>query len=485
VLIGVVVGITPTASPALTVGTIVLQSVQVSLPFTSSTPSVVVSTSAPQVSSFPSSTPLVIVPSLGPLVISSSSSVSSSSTMAGQVTRFTFNAFGPLDIAAIPRQPHALPTTNYVKKLPKFQGNNAVNAQEHIDQFLKVCDDEGVEHEDVAMKMFVSTLEGEARSWYKSLQNNSISGLNPFFEKFLERWGDKHDTSFLLRNFTDLNKKENEIVLEFNTRFAKAYHKIPATLKPNVEFALISYLEKFDGILGVLIRQKEPTSLDVAYQVAITTEKHLSLASKAQVPLSLLLDPQDRRTNPPAQALPEPKQEEGTSKDATFGLVNDLSNRIVKVEKMLQNQLVISQPKPINKRRPYQYPKKNDEPKPPTQASGTNYIDYASSSLYFQDCTLPHSESSCAIFAQTTHLYEQGEDPSDNPDNTLNMVAEFEPIEEPYAFQASDVTKVKPHSAFQVPQDQWKALQPDLHPIHTGRLLKKTSREPMKLLQSE
>jgi hypothetical protein len=131
--------ITPTASLSLIVGTVVLQSVQVSLPFTSSTPSVVVSTLAPQVSSFPSSAPLVIVPSHGPLVISSSSSVSSSSSLVGQVTRFTFNAYGPLDIASIPGQPHALPTSNYVKKLPKFLENNAINAQDHIDQFLKVC----------------------------------------------------------------------------------------------------------------------------------------------------------------------------------------------------------------------------------------------------------------------------------------------------------------------------------------------------------
>jgi hypothetical protein len=203
--------ITPTASPALTVGTIVLQSVQVSLPFTTSTPSTVVSTSTPQVSSFPSSAPLVIVPSSGPLVISSSSSVSSSSNMVGQVTRFTFNAFGPLDITAIPGQPHALPTTNYVKKLPKFQGNNIVNAQEHIDQFLKVCDDEGVEHEDVAMKMFVLTLEGEACSWYKSLQDNTIVGLTPFFDKFLERWGDKHDTSFYLETLLILIRKRMKL----------------------------------------------------------------------------------------------------------------------------------------------------------------------------------------------------------------------------------------------------------------------------------
>jgi len=47
------------------------------------------------------------------------------------------------------------------------------------------------------------------------------------------------------------------------------------------------------------------------------------------------------------------------------------------------------------------------------------------------------------------------------------MVTKFEPIGEPYAFQASDVTKDKPHSAFQVPQDQWETLKPDLHPIHT------------------
>jgi hypothetical protein len=65
------------------------------------------------------------------------------------------------------------------------------------------------------------------------------------------------------------------------------------------------------------------------------------------------------------------------------------------------------------------------------------------------------------------------EDPPDNPDNTLNMVAEFEPIGEPFVFQASDVTKDKPHSAFRVPQNQWKALHPDMHPIHTRPITQK------------
>ena len=101
---------TTTASPALRVGTVVI----------STTSSIVVSILAPRVSSFPSSAPLVIVPSHSPLIISSSSYASSSSNMVGQVTSFIFNAYGPLEIVAISGQPHTLPTSNYVKKLPKF-----------------------------------------------------------------------------------------------------------------------------------------------------------------------------------------------------------------------------------------------------------------------------------------------------------------------------------------------------------------------------
>lgn len=114
-------------------------------------------------------------------------------------TRFAFIVYAPLDITAIAGQPNAMSTTNYVKNIPKFQGNNVVNAKDHVNQFLKVCDDMLIEHEDMAMKMFVSTLEGEARAWYK---------------------GNKHDTSLVFRNFTNINKKENETVLEFNTCFS-------------------------------------------------------------------------------------------------------------------------------------------------------------------------------------------------------------------------------------------------------------------------
>jgi hypothetical protein len=50
--------------------------------------------------------------------------------------------------------------------------------------FSKLLDDFEVEYEDVAMRMFLSILEGGAQKWYKSLPNASIDGWDLFEEKF-------------------------------------------------------------------------------------------------------------------------------------------------------------------------------------------------------------------------------------------------------------------------------------------------------------
>lgn len=41
-------------------------------------------------------------------------------------------------------------------------GNNAVTVEDHLNAFLKFVDDLDVKYEDVAMNMFVQTLEGDA-----------------------------------------------------------------------------------------------------------------------------------------------------------------------------------------------------------------------------------------------------------------------------------------------------------------------------------
>jgi hypothetical protein len=82
--------------------------------------------------------------------------------MVGKVVRFSLTVYALLDLTPIQGQPHALPTGEYRDRLPKFAGNNAITVEDHLNAFLKFVDDLEVEHEDVVMKMFVQTLEGDA-----------------------------------------------------------------------------------------------------------------------------------------------------------------------------------------------------------------------------------------------------------------------------------------------------------------------------------
>jgi hypothetical protein len=108
------------------------------------------------------------------------------------------------------------------------------------------------------------TLEGEARRWYKSLPNASIDGWDSFQEKFMEVWADEQDTSFLLITFSIIKKNESEIISKFNTRFSKFYNRIPNTIRLTITYALVYYLEAFDGILGIFLESKEPQTLEEA-----------------------------------------------------------------------------------------------------------------------------------------------------------------------------------------------------------------------------
>jgi hypothetical protein len=77
------------------------------------------------------------------------------------------------------------------------------------------------------MMMRVPTIEGDARTWYKSIPDTSIDGWDSFQDKFIKRWVDKHDNFFLLNAFDNIGKNTNENVYEFNAHFSKAYYKIP------------------------------------------------------------------------------------------------------------------------------------------------------------------------------------------------------------------------------------------------------------------
>ena len=68
----------------------------------------------------------------------------------------------PLCFDGIHGFPNVIP--NDIRKcLPKFNGNHLVSASHHVELFNDLMGDYEIAHEDVHMKLFVQTLEGDAR----------------------------------------------------------------------------------------------------------------------------------------------------------------------------------------------------------------------------------------------------------------------------------------------------------------------------------
>ena len=81
-----------------------------------------------------------------------------------------------------------------------------------------------------------------------------------------------HDIFFLCRVFSIIKKHESETVFQFNTRFSKFYNRIPNRVRLNEVAALIYYLEAFDGIFGVFLKNEDPQNMEEAQVVTIKLE---------------------------------------------------------------------------------------------------------------------------------------------------------------------------------------------------------------------
>jgi hypothetical protein len=126
----------------------------------------------------------------------------------------------PLNFAAIQGAPHDVPE-KAIDKLPIFHGNNAITANSHISSFHRCVDKycRGHNEEDVKMTLFAFSLEGDAADWFSDFSANKFNTLNSILDEFKKRWGDQKEHRFQLAALTTSHKKENETVLEFNTKF--------------------------------------------------------------------------------------------------------------------------------------------------------------------------------------------------------------------------------------------------------------------------
>jgi hypothetical protein len=52
-------------------------------------------------------------------------------------------------------------------------------------------------NEDVWMRIFVHSFDGEARKWFRALAPGSIDGIESLDDAFLRHWGDKKKKNLL------------------------------------------------------------------------------------------------------------------------------------------------------------------------------------------------------------------------------------------------------------------------------------------------
>jgi hypothetical protein len=88
---------------------------------------------------------------------------------------------------------HALPTTYYMKYLPRYDGEGNVTTKEHLVAFYNFADNFKVDYANVWVRLFVQSLDGEVRKWFRDLPLDSIKNIDALDEAFIKKWGDRRD----------------------------------------------------------------------------------------------------------------------------------------------------------------------------------------------------------------------------------------------------------------------------------------------------
>jgi hypothetical protein len=190
----------------------------------------------------------------------------------------------PLNFAVIQGAPHDVPE-KAIDKLHIFLGNNAISVNSHISSFHKCVEKycRGHNKEDVKTTLFFFSLEGDVAEWFTDFSANKFNTLNSILDEFKKRWGDQKEHRFHLVALTTSHKKENETVVEFNTKFNNMVKILHNDVKPSDLVILIYYIEAFEGEMRYALRDKDPQNLEVAQATTIRIEQNILEARKSNI----------------------------------------------------------------------------------------------------------------------------------------------------------------------------------------------------------
>jgi len=182
----------------------------------------------------------------------------------------------------MPAPLHALPDAPE-KWLPKFNPDDGMQAEEHINNFMLSVNLQGVTEQDVVVRIFPYTLQGSVGSWYFSLPSGSITSWATFQEQFLTKYGDDRSLATLINDLSNLRIEHREPIKEFNARFNKLLNKIPMDSKPSEKIRSEWYITALPANIAIFVDRAGKPTLAENMKEALAVEKRINALEKKAV----------------------------------------------------------------------------------------------------------------------------------------------------------------------------------------------------------
>ena len=80
--------------------------------------------------------------------------------------------------------------------------------------------------------------------------------------------------NYMLNNFSNIKKMQNESVPKFNARFQKGMYKLFQITRLDDKLCLKTYFNAFDSNMGYHLRDKDPRTLKDSFRVAVNIENY-------------------------------------------------------------------------------------------------------------------------------------------------------------------------------------------------------------------
>jgi len=125
------------------------------------------------------------------------------------------------------------------------------------------------------MKIFVQSLTGDVRLWFRALPANSIGDPEALYQAFLNRREKKKDPLHILFEYDTIKRGPQETVLDYCARFNNVYNAIPQNLRPPPDLALIKFPDGFDSDMAYQLRERALATLADMQNIVVSVEANL------------------------------------------------------------------------------------------------------------------------------------------------------------------------------------------------------------------